>query len=85
MYHEPLSTSGGQKRASDPLELELEKVVSHLIWVLATEPGSSVRGVSALKRQTTSPASQCSSLSLAMPDILKIGFKSDIISVPPLF
>ena len=32
---------GGQ-RAPDPLELELQAVVSHLAWVLGTKPGSSV-------------------------------------------
>lgn len=26
---------------SDPLELELQAVVSHMAWVLGTEPGSS--------------------------------------------
>lgn len=31
----------------DPLELELQKVVSHH-WVLGTEPRSSVRAVSSL-------------------------------------
>lgn len=32
-----------QMRASDPLELELEVVVSPLMWVLGTELGSSAR------------------------------------------
>lgn len=80
MYQEPLSTSGGQTRASDPLELELEKVGC---WQLNLDPLR--EGLSGLKRQTTSQASQSFSLSLAMPGVLKIGFKSDIISAPPLF
>jgi hypothetical protein len=29
-----------QKRASDPLDLGFQAVVSCLIWVLGTEPGS---------------------------------------------
>ena len=37
------SAQGDQKRASDPLELELEVVVSPLMWVLGTELGSSAR------------------------------------------
>lgn len=28
---------GGQKSASDPLELEIKEVVIHLMWVLGTE------------------------------------------------
>jgi hypothetical protein len=39
-----------RQRASDPLELELQAVVSCLMWVLETEPGSSARAVSALNR-----------------------------------
>ena len=32
-----------QERVLDPLELELQAVVSHLMWVLRTELGSSPR------------------------------------------
>lgn len=39
----------GQKKASDPLELELEEVtVSYLVWVLEIEPCFSVNVASAL-------------------------------------
>lgn len=38
----------GQKRVSDPLELELQEVVSHLIWMLGIELRSYGRAVSAL-------------------------------------
>lgn len=39
----------GQKKASDPLELELEEVtVSYLIWVLEIKPCFSVNVASAL-------------------------------------
>lgn len=37
------------------LELELQVVVSHLIWVLGIEPGSSRRESNALNHQTISP------------------------------
>ena len=41
----PLSADacGGQKRTSDPLELELQVAVSHLTWVLGTKLRSSRR------------------------------------------
>lgn len=34
------SSSGGQKRASTPLELELQAVVSRPMWVLGTRLNS---------------------------------------------
>lgn len=33
----------GQKSAADPLEMELEMVVSHLMWFLGLKPGSSAK------------------------------------------
>lgn len=42
------STGGGQK-ASDPLELELQVVVDHLMWVLEAGLASSMRIVLSLK------------------------------------
>jgi hypothetical protein len=36
---------GGQKRAPDHQELELQLVVSHHVWVLRTEPRPSMRAV----------------------------------------
>ena len=47
---------GGQKRVSDPLELELQVVVSRLMWVLVTELRSSTRAARALNTLATSPA-----------------------------
>lgn len=38
----------GQKRALYPLGLELQLVLSHLMWVLGTKSRSSVRAVSAV-------------------------------------
>jgi hypothetical protein len=38
-------TCRSQKRAQDLLELELQEVVSYLIWVLGIEPGFSARAV----------------------------------------
>lgn len=34
---------GGQKRELEPLELGLQVIVSHLMWVLATQLGSFAR------------------------------------------
>ena len=39
---------GGQKRASNPLELELQAAVGHPVWVLRTTLGYSVRVANAL-------------------------------------
>lgn len=47
---------GGQKRSLDPLELELQMVVSHLMWVLQTEPRSSAEAASAMNNWAISPA-----------------------------
>lgn len=38
----------GEKRTSDPLELESQAVVRHLPWGLRAELGSSRRGISTL-------------------------------------
>jgi hypothetical protein len=43
-----------QKGTSDPLELELKIVISHM-WVLGIEPGSSGRKASVLNLQAMSP------------------------------
>ena len=43
--HVDAGTQGGKKKASDPLELKLQAVVSHLMWVLGTAPGSSATAV----------------------------------------
>lgn len=43
------SAHGEQKRTFDPVELELQVVVSHPMWVLGTRLGSSSRAVCALK------------------------------------
>ena len=40
------------------LELELQVVVNHLIWVLGIEPGSSRKESNALNHQTISPATR---------------------------
>ena len=46
--HMSADTCRGQKRASEPLELELQMVVSFLMWVLGTELKSSGQAGSAL-------------------------------------
>lgn len=50
MYHVCEGTPGGQKRASAPLELELQSVVKHLIWVLGTVPEFSARAASTINK-----------------------------------
>jgi len=47
---------GGQKRASDPLELELQAVVNCPIWVLGATLEASARGASTLTGRAISPA-----------------------------
>lgn len=42
--HVCVGASGGQRRTSDPLELELSVIVSCLAWVLGNELGSSKSG-----------------------------------------
>lgn len=42
------SICGSQKRALDPFELELQAIVSCLMWLLGTEPVSAARAFSAL-------------------------------------
>ena len=49
VYHVCAGALRGQ-RSNHPLERELETVVSCLMWVLGTEPGSFARAVSALTR-----------------------------------
>lgn len=46
----------GQKRSSDPLELELQTYVSFLTRVLGTKLGSSVKVVHNLKHLATPPS-----------------------------
>lgn len=41
-YHMHAGAHRGQKKAWDPLELELEAVVSHPLWMLGTDPWASV-------------------------------------------
>ena len=51
------ATQCSQERALDPLELELEVVVSHHV-LLGTEPGSFVKAASALSSRAFSPVPQ---------------------------
>lgn len=44
----------GKKRASGPPVVELQMVLRHLIWVLGTRLGSSIRPVGALLSHPTS-------------------------------
>lgn len=46
--HATTGASGGQKRVLDPLELKLQGVVSHLMWVLGTKLKFSASSVCAL-------------------------------------
>lgn len=43
VHHRDVCAQGGQKRVSDPLELELQGVVNHLTLVLEIKPGFDTR------------------------------------------
>lgn len=45
------------RRVLDPLELKLQGVVSHLMWVLGTQLQSSAKAASAFDSRTLSSAS----------------------------
>lgn len=45
----------GQKRAADPLELDLKAVASHPMWVLRPEPGSFARAAVVVNCGVISP------------------------------
>lgn len=46
----------GQKRVLDPLDLELQVVVSHLMWGLRTEPSFSAGAANTLNHWAIFPA-----------------------------
>ena len=48
LVHMCVDVDGGQWRAVDALELELQEFVSHPLWVLGTRLRTSGRAVSAL-------------------------------------
>lgn len=50
-----VSAPGDWERASNPLELEFQEIVSHLTWVLRTELRSSARARNSLRVGVTSP------------------------------
>lgn len=54
MHYVHVEAYRGQRRVSDPLELELQVVVSCLRWMLGTEPMCSARAVSTLSHQVLS-------------------------------
>jgi hypothetical protein len=51
-----VGTHGCQKSGSDSLELELQRIATHLTWVMGTELLSSARAASALNHRAISPA-----------------------------
>ena len=53
VYHMCAGALGGQKRASELLEVELIMVVSCLMWVLGTTPGSPAKATCTLNCQAT--------------------------------
>lgn len=63
-HHMPAGTCRGQKRASDPLEVELKAVVSCLVGELGTKPVPPGRNTSALKHRPITPAPSSESLQL---------------------
>lgn len=54
--HHVSAGAGGDQSMLDPLQLELHKVGSHLMWVLQNQPGSSERAVSTANLGAVSPA-----------------------------
>ena len=54
--HHVYAGCGGRNKGPDPLEVELQKVVGHLLWVLGIKPGSSERAARALNHSVVSPA-----------------------------
>lgn len=50
---------GGQKRATNPLELELQAVMSCLTWVLGAEPVSSGRAQAHFSTEPLSTSRPC--------------------------
>lgn len=54
--HTSVSAGRGQKRVSDPLELELQGVIRHPTWVLKIQLRSSVRVARVLSHWGISPA-----------------------------
>ena len=48
VHHIHALACGDQKKALEPLELDLQITMSLLVWVLGTEPGSSKRTTNAL-------------------------------------
>lgn len=61
-HHMPAGARGGQKRASDPLEVELKAVVSCLMGELGTKPVPPGRDTSALNHRPITPAPRSESL-----------------------
>lgn len=53
--HWTCNALGDEKRVLCSLELELQVVVSHPMWVLGTEPWFPARAASTLRHQTTPP------------------------------
>ena len=56
--------AGGQNRASNPTELDLQEVGSFLTWLLGTKLRSSVKASSAINSEVSFQASRSSSLML---------------------
>jgi hypothetical protein len=65
-----LGTHVRQKRVLDPLELEVEKVVNCLVWVLGDELNSSTKATSTFTCWAISPASRIFSLYFPAGNIL---------------
>lgn len=60
-----------QQEVSDPLELELEVVVSFLTWVLRIELKSSIRAASALNHRLLLQPRRCQIVSLKLSSHVK--------------
>lgn len=56
VYRMSVDLHGDQRRASDPLDLELQRDVSYMVWVPGTKPGSSAKAAGAFNHRVISSA-----------------------------
>lgn len=76
-----LAAQKGQKRTSDTLELDLQALVSHLMWALGNEPRSCPGALSQLSGPTTMGSSHLTwNCELKQPFLPEVAFSRDILS-----
>lgn len=58
IYRTSVDLHGDQRRASDPLDLELQRAVGYMVWVPGTKPGSSAKVAGTLNHRGISSTPQ---------------------------